>query len=126
MNAEIGRGLAAVGLVGCAMAGGGAQPVLKAPVTSRREKVGLDGCPDLVDGAIAYAEGDPQAGEKALNHAHATTYGQLVKTVTYLSSRVAMFAACSSQSIGLPVTLTDAPFAKFAFATSGPRSVTRL
>lgn len=59
-------GLAAVGLVGCAMAGGGAQAVLKAPVTSRCEKFGLDGCPDLVDGAIAYAEGDPQAGESAL------------------------------------------------------------
>jgi hypothetical protein len=51
---------------GCPLPGGGAQAVLKAPVTSRCEKAGLEGCADLVDGTIAYAEGDSATGEVSL------------------------------------------------------------
>ncbi len=59
---------ATLAVAGCAAATGGGGPaaVLNAPVTSRCERAGLDGCEDLVDGAIAYAEGDPVTGQEAL------------------------------------------------------------
>ena len=54
-------------LSGC----GAAQMVLKGPLTDKCTDTGLKGCPEIVDGVLAYVEGNKPEGEKKLKSAAA-------------------------------------------------------
>ncbi len=56
-----------LGLVGCAVVP--VSTLIRSPIDSKCQSYGLKGCPDLVDGAIAYAEGDKHLALKKLGRA---------------------------------------------------------
>jgi OOP family OmpA-OmpF porin len=49
-------------LVGC----GGAQLILKPPIESQCNQAGVTGCPEIVEGALTYVEGDKAKGKEQM------------------------------------------------------------
>jgi len=58
-----------LGMTGCSMVPVSA--LIRSPVDSKCQSYGLKGCPELVDGAIAYAEGDKPLALQKLDRARA-------------------------------------------------------
>ena len=59
---------------------GGAQMLLKGPLTDKCTGAGLEGCPDLVDGVLAYVDGKKPEGEEKLKKAAAENSPDKVKS----------------------------------------------
>lgn len=63
-------------LVGC----GGAQLILKPPIEDRCNAAGVQGCPEIVQGALVYIEGDKVAGKDQMVHGAAQNAPDKVKS----------------------------------------------
>lgn len=59
---------------------GGASLILKSPLEDQCSKAGVQGCPEIVHGAIVYIEGDKPAGKDELTRGAAQNAPEKVKT----------------------------------------------
>lgn len=58
---------------------GGAQMVLKGPLTNRCNSAGLDGCDDIAEGTLLYAEGNAAKGERMLSRGLRANAGKVAE-----------------------------------------------